>query len=220
VITGNYALIPKGEPGIPVDNHIPKDERTLLSTYGTQMVRNEKGDYVLLAFAQAQPQSKSQQSKDLAYKMARLQAQGMIRAFLGEAIASTSDMLQKEESTEFEDESSEVKMEEQNRNKVSAIAEKLPIKGMQEAWQWESLHPANNGPVVGVVMEWKAASAQLAGQLKGFNQASGAKTSEAVTRMNSGGGSAPSAPAAGGAPTSAPRTSNANTGQGAVSRDF
>ncbi len=223
VITGNYALIPKGEPGIPVDDHIPKEDLTLLSTYGTQMVRNEKGEYVLLAFAQAQPQSKSQQSKDLAYKMARLQAQGMIRSFLGEAISSTSDMLQKEESTEFEDESNEVKMDEQNRNKVSAVAEKLQIKGMQEAWQWESVHPANNGPVVGVVMEWKANSAQLAGQLKAFNQASGAKTAEAVSRMNSGGGSnAPAAasPSGNAAPTSKPRTSNANTGQGAVSRDF
>lgn len=223
VITGNYALIPKGEPGIPVDDHIPKEDLTLLSTYGTQMVRNEKGEYVLLAFAQAQPQSKSQQSKDLAYKMARLQAQGMIRSFLGEAISSTSDMLQKEESTEFEDESNEVKMDEQNRNKVSAVAEKLQIKGMQEAWQWESVHPANNGPVVGVVMEWKANSAQLAGQLKAFNQASGAKTAEAVSRMNSGGGSnapATASPSGNAAPTSKPRTSNANTGQGAVSRDF
>jgi hypothetical protein len=144
----------------------------------------------------------------------------MIRAFLGEAIASTNDMLQKEESTEFEDESSEVKMEEQNRNKVSAIAEKLPIKGMQEAWQWESLHPANNGPVVGVVMEWKATSAQLASQLKGFNQASRAKTSEAVTHMKSGGGSSSSVPSQGGSSTSAPRTSNPYSGQGAVSRDF
>lgn len=53
VITGNYALIPKGEPGMPVDDHIPQETRTKLSTYGTQMVRNEKGDYVLLAFAQA-----------------------------------------------------------------------------------------------------------------------------------------------------------------------
>lgn len=222
VITGNYTLIPKGEPGIPVDDHIPKENLTLLSTYGTQMVRNEKGEYVLLAFAQAQPQSKSQQSKDLAYKMARLQAQGMIRSFLGEAISSTSDMLQKEESTEFEDESNEVKMDEQNRNKVTAVAEKLPIKGMQEAWQWESLHPANNGPVVGVVMEWKANSAQLAGQLKAFNQASGAKTAEAVNRMNTGGSGVTSTPpsSGGGAPASRPRTSNANSGQGAVSRDF
>ncbi|WP_291929572.1 DUF6844 domain-containing protein [Limnohabitans sp.] len=223
VITGNYTLIPRGEPGIAITQHIPQDERTLVSTYGTQMVRNEKGEYVLLAFAQAQPQSKSQQSKDLAYKMARLQAQGMIRSFLGEAISSTNDMLQREESTEFEDESNEVKIDSANSNKVQAIAEKLPIKGMQEAHQWETLHPANNGPVVGVVMEWKAASAQLAGMLRGLNQASGAKTAEAVNRMNAGGGSVGGATPAGGgsgAAQSAPRTSNANSGQGVKSRDF
>lgn len=222
VITGNYVLIPKGEPGLSITEHIPQDERTLISTYGTQMVRNEKGDYVLLAFAQAQPQTSSQQSKDLAYRKARLEAQGMIRMFLGAAISSTNDMLLREESTEFEDESSEVKIDSANRNKVEAIAEKLPIRGMQEAHQWETLHPANNGPVVGVVMEWKANSAQLAGMLRTFNQASGAKTNEAVNRMNSGGNSNPGAAGATGrSPVPAvPRTSNANSGEGVRSRDF
>jgi hypothetical protein len=224
VITGNYTLIPRGEPGIPVTQHIPEDERTLLSTYGTQMVRNENGDYVLLAFAQAQPQSNSQQSKDLAYKMARLQAQGFIRSFLGEGISSTNDMLQREESTEFEDESSEVKMDSANSSKVQAIAEKLPIKGMQESHQWETLHPANSGAVVGVVMEWKASSAQLAGMLRAFNQASGAKTAAAVNRMNAGGSASTDAGAvrggSGAAAQSAPRTNNAYSGQGMKSRDF
>jgi hypothetical protein len=131
-------------------------------------------------------------------------------------------MLQREESTEFEDESNEVKIDSASSNKVQAIAEKLPIKGMQEAHQWESLHPANNGPVVGVVMEWKASSAQLAGMLKGFNQASGAKTAEAVNRMNSGGSASGSAAGGGtaAAAPSAPRTSNSNSGQGVKSRDF
>lgn len=222
VITGNYTLIPRGEPGVPIDKHIPQDELTLLSTYGTQMVRNEKGEYVLLAFAQEQPQSKSQQSKEIAFNSARLQAQGMIRSFLGEAISSTNDMMQREESTEFEDESSEVKIESAKRNTIQAVAEKLPIKGMQEAHRWETLHPANNGPVIGVVIEWKASSAQLAGLLKGFNQASGAKTAEAVNRMNTGGSASGGAAGGGSAAAgpSAPRTSNANSGQGVKSRDF
>jgi len=225
VITGNYTLIPKGEPGIPITQHVPQDELTLLSTYGTQMVRNEKGEYVLLAFAQDQPQSKSQQSIAIAYNSARLQAQGMIRSFLGEAISSTNDMMQREESTEFEDESSEVKIESANSNKVKAVAEKLSIKGMQEVHRWQTLHPANQGPVVGVVIEWKASSAQLADMLTGFNRASGAKTAEAVNRMNTS-GSASSGAVGGGAGASvpsappAPRTSNANSGQGVKSRDF
>ena len=223
VINGNYTLIPKGEPGVPITQHIPQDERTLLSTYGTQMVRNEKGEYVLLAFAQSQPQSKSQQSITIAFNSARLQGQGMIRSFLGEAISSTNSMMQREESTEFEDESNEGKIESTSRNKIEAVAEKLSIKGMQEAHRWQTLHPANQGPVVGVVIEWKATSAQLADMLTGFNRASGAKTAEAVNRMNAGGGSASSGAVGGGAGAaapSAPRTSNSNSGQGVKSRDF
>jgi hypothetical protein len=144
----------------------------------------------------------------------------MIRSFLGEAISSTNDMMQREESTEFEDESSEVKIESAKRNTIQAVAEKLPIKGMQEAHRWETLHPANNGPVIGVVIEWKASSAQLAGLLKGFNQATGAKTAEAVNRMNSGGSAAAAGGGTAAAGPSAPRTSNANSGQGVKSRDF
>jgi len=224
VITGNYTLIPRGEPGLPITQHVPQDELTLLSTYGTQMVRNEKGDYVLLAFAQDQPQSKSQQSIAIAYNSARLQAQGMIRSFLGEAISSTNDMMQREESTEFEDESNEVKIESANSNKVKAVAEKLSIKGMQESHRWQTLHPANQGPVVGVVVEWKASSAQLADMLTGFNRASGAKTAEAVKRMNNGGtassGTISAAEGAVAPAPSVPRTSKANSGQGVKSLDF
>ena len=221
VITGNYALIPKGQPGFPVDEHIPKDLRTKLSTYGTQLVRDEKGDYILLAFAQAQPRSKSQQSIDLAMSSARLQAEGMIRSFLGEAILSTNDMRQREESTEFEDETIQAKYDEQLSIRIKAIAEKLSIQGMQEADSWQTNHPSNNDPVVGVVVKWKASSAQLANQLKAMNQASGAKTADAVNRMNSGGSGSPNpSNSSGNTPPSRPRTSNSNSGQGAMSRDF
>lgn len=145
----------------------------------------------------------------------------MIRSFLGEVIASTSDMLQREESTEFEDESMQVKLEEQFSNRVEAIAKKLPITGMQEADRWQTLHPANNGPVVGIVVEWKASSAQLAGQFKSLNQTSSSKTNEAINRMNSGAGSSPGVSSSGGTtPSNTPRISNANSGQGVRSRDF
>lgn len=221
IITGNYALIPKNEPGLPIAQHIPDDLRVKLSTYGTQLVRDENGEYVLLAFAQAQPLSKSQQSITIAKSVARQVGEGMIRQFLGEAIASTNDLLQKEKSTEFEDESNQTKYEERFSKQVQAVAQKLSVPGIMEADSWQTLHPANNGPVVGVVLQWKASSAQLAGQLKAFNQASGAKTTDAANRMSStSSGSTATAPSSSAPAAPRPRTSNANSGQGAVSRDF
>jgi hypothetical protein len=86
---------------------------------------------------------------------------------------------------------------------------------MTVAQEWETLHPSNNGPVVGVVMQWKVDSARIAGALARVNQASGAKAQAASAGATSGSGAA--APQA--APA-APRKADAYSGQGKASRDF
>ena len=228
LLTGDYSLIPKGEPGIPVMDHIPKNKRTLLSTFGVQLVRNEIGDYVLLAFAQSQHKSKSEQSKSIAFQMATLEAQGMLRTFMGENIYSTNNMLQSEEATEFEDiDPVDVKYISQSSTNIKAIADKLSIKGIQEAYSWETLHPANNDPVVGVVLEWKVSSAQFASALRKISQESKAKATQANEQLKSNNPSATSRDNGNSSGNtnpppskSVPRTNNSNSGQGAVSRDF
>jgi hypothetical protein len=47
VVTGDYSLIPKGVPGLRIKQHIPEDLRTLLSTFGTQLLRDETGREVI-----------------------------------------------------------------------------------------------------------------------------------------------------------------------------
>jgi hypothetical protein len=228
--TGDFSLIPKGEPGIPVMDHIPQNKRTLLSTFGVQMVRNESGDYVLLSFAQAQPKSKSEQSKTIAYQMATLEAQGMLRSFMGEQIYVVNTMVKSEDSKEYEDtEILDVKINTETGTKIKAIADKLSVSGIQEAYSWETLHPANNDPVVGVVLEWKVSSAQFASALRRLSQDSKAKASAASEQMKSSKNSANNNASAStrgkensepSPAKSVPRTSNSNSGQGAVSRDF
>jgi len=219
VVTGDYSLIPKGAPGLPIKKHIPEDLRTLLSTFGTQLLRDETGGWNILAFGQAQPLSTDQQNIDISYKVARLQAEGMLRSFLGESITSTNDLRETEESTTYEGQPSEAQMESAFQSRVEAIAPKLPVSGVVQVHEWETLHPANNGPVVGVVVRWRVESSKFAGLLKTVNQASAAKANEATARMNSG-----SAAKQSGSPSSqsitTPKSNNSNSGAGVRSRDF
>ena len=215
IVTNNWDLVPKGEPGKTIGDHIPDDLRTLITTYGAQLVRNEAGDYVVLAYAQAQPRTKNQQSIDTAYERAKTSALGLIRSFMGEAVETNRQMLDAEVSTVFADESTRYQDDSSFQRSVKAVGEGLPISGVTVAKEWETLHPANNGPVVGVVMQWKVASAQIAAHLSKLNRGSGAKAS-AVATNPSGSGAAVSTPAR----SAEPRKADPYSGQGRSTRDF
>lgn len=216
IVTNQWDLIPKGEPGKKIDQHIPDDKRTLLSMYGAQLVRDEKGEYVLLAYAQAQPRTKNQQSIDSAYEVAKTRGYGLIRSFMGEAVESNRQMMDAEVSTVFTDESTRYQDDSAFNKSVKAIGDALPISGLTVASEWETLHPSNNGPVVGVVVQWKVASAQIAAFLAKLNRSSGAKAA-AVSSGAATGANAGAAPAAKNAD---PRKSEAYSGQGRAARDF
>ena len=224
IVTNQWDLIPKGEPGKTIDQHIPDDKRTLLSMYGAQLVRNEKGDYALLAYAQAQPRTKNQQSIDSAYEVAKTRGYGLIRSFMSEAVETNRQMMDSEVSTVFTDGSNRYEDDSSFSKSLKAIGEALPISGLTIAHEWETLHPSNNGPVVGVVVQWKIASAQIAAHLAKLNSASGANVA-AVSSANSGAGvragaAAPAAPAAPAARPAEPRKSDSFSGQGRAARDF
>ena len=220
VVTNNWALIPQGEPGgLKIRDQIPTDLATLLTTYGTMMVRNEKGEYVLLAYAQASPRTESQQSIDVAYEVAKTRAMGLIRSFMGESVEVNRNLLGAEKSDVLEDGSTMYQENSNFQKSLKAVGEKLPISGLTEAYSWETRHPANNGPVVGVVMQWRVASAQIAGALAAMNQSSGGKAAAASGSGNAGAASS-GAGSNSAAQPDAKKKSDAYQGAGAVSKDF
>lgn len=233
IASGDYALVPPGTPGLPIAQQVQLDTRTLLTTIGPMVVRDPAGQYVVLAFAQAQPRSTNPQDKQGAYRVARTLADAMINQFVGESVALTEDLKGKDESKSFGDLDGAYTNDDSYYQRIVARAEKLSIRGIQEAHSWETLHPANNGPVVGVVVQWKPSAAAAAGRMGTMNENSGA------IRQNAGAGAAPAArattpggmaggPSGGAAGTPAtdparpaqPRTTNPYSGQGATSRDF
>lgn len=220
IVSNQWDLVPKGEPGIKIQEHIPSDLRTLLTTYGPQLVRDERGDYVLLAFAQDQPRTTNQQSIDMAYEAAKTRAMGLIRSFMGEAVVTHRDLLDAETSTVFDDESTRYQDDGTFRRSVRAAGESLPISGLSVAHEWETRHPANNGPVVGVVVQWKVDSARIAAALSRLNQASGAKARVAAAGADRGAGPMRVAGNAVSGNAAPARKAEAYAGQGRVARDF
>ena len=215
IVTNNWNLIPKGEPGKPIGDHIPDDLRTLITTYGAQLVRDEAGDYVVLAYAQAQPRTRNQQSIDTAYEKAKTSAFGLIRSFMGEAVETNRQMLGAEISTVFTDESTRYQDDSSFQRSVKVVGERLPISGMTVAKEWETLHPANNGPVVGVVMQWKVASAQIAAHLSKLNRESGRKAAVIAADPDRS-----SSSSSGPARSTYPSKTEPYSGQGRPARDF
>lgn len=220
MVTNNWNLVPKKEPGHSLDDHIPSDKRTLLTTYGAQLVRDENGDLILLAYAQDGPRSKNQQSIDIAYKAADTRARGLIRSFVGELVATNSGLLNSEASSDFSDGSSRYESKDSYDQFIKTAADSLQISGIVRVREWETLHPSNNSPVVGVIVQWSVASSQLATQLFKMNKASGSITS-GQTLVGGGSGSSPSSesPSSEGKAVE-PRNAESYKGQGRSSREF
>ncbi len=143
---------------------------------------------------------------------------GLIRSFIGEAVETDRQLLDAAVSTVFTDESTRYQEDSAFSKSVKAVGEALPISGMTVAHEWETLHPANNGPVVGVVMQWKVASAQIAQYLAALNRASGEKAASAASQRQASGGAStqPGSPAR----AQEPRKASSYRGDGRAARDF
>ena len=231
--SNEFTLIPKGGPGVPIARQVELPTATLLTTVGAKLTRDENGQYVLLAFAQAAPRSSNPQDVQGAYRVARTLADAQIRQFLGESVALAEDVKQVDESKSFGDLDGAYTNDDSAYQRIQAVATKLPIAGIQQAHAWEARHPANNGPIVGVVVQWKASAAAGAAQMRARNETSaaieqGVPPAAARAQAQPAQGQAPAQgqPSGGGnaaeparsAPQ--PRTGNPYSGQGATTRDF
>ena len=160
--TGNWKLLPAGEPGMKVAQHLPQTNTALLATFGTQLVRDENGEYVLLAFAQATPDSESAREIDFAYRRADVLASGLIRQFIGEQITLSEDLLSADEATEYKDTSEMYSNNSAFESRIKAVAKLQKVAGMTTIARKETRHPAANMPVVMIVKAIRASSIESA----------------------------------------------------------
>ena len=156
---------PEGTPEKPVKEWIPKEMLQLICTFGVQMIQDEKGQPVLLAYGQSHPISESSRSMDAAYAKAFLEAKSQLRFFAG-AQAQVLDTLFKQESTdEYSDATKEYNSANAFSQHVEVYAPAEKFAGIQQIKTWSYIHPLTKKPMAGVVAMWSPENALVASRL-------------------------------------------------------
>lgn len=155
------------KPKTTVKNQINKDLDVLLSTFGVQQKIDEEGEYVLVAFGQSGARNANSASVNMAKARARQNAQAMIRAFAGEAVAYSMAQDQAEETLDF-GEGSIPDMRDQSAASrfISTGSAKMKINGMGAVFSWNATHPISGRTVYGEVVTWKPSGAAIARNIK------------------------------------------------------
>lgn len=152
-------------PKVPIIKQIPTDKATLLATFGVQQKINEHGELVLVSYGQYQALSTSKRGELEAYKNAKAYADQNIRSFAGEAVVTTRDLEDAQESLVYSDESG-LSPDYSNTSAYEsfqkAASKALPINGIGVIKKWNAVHPVSGKKVYGVISSWSPKGAVTA----------------------------------------------------------
>jgi hypothetical protein len=155
-VTGNWKYVPKGEPGKAVGEYIPKsDQALLLRTLGTRIVRDQDGDYHILAYGQATPASKGGTAEDIAWKEADLKSRNQISSFLGEQVTNNQRYSSSEEIRGLPNGDEIVANGDSSDESIRAVGNNL-MRGVTIRYKTKIIHPVTGLPVMLVVTDMSA----------------------------------------------------------------
>ena len=158
--------LPSGVAKTRIEEQIPTDKTTLLSTFGVQQKINENGKLVLVSFGQAAAMTDSPMAAKAAYEKAKLNALEGLRSFAGETVAVANDMTKAESFEEFELAADEYEDLSAFQGKIRAVAGKMGISGATTVKRWECVHPLAKRKAYGVVLAWSPNQAENARSLR------------------------------------------------------
>jgi hypothetical protein len=155
-------IVPPAKPGKPLQEQIPTDTDALLATFGVNVLVDEAGNRVLVAYGQAEPNSTFATAGTMAQNKAQMYALGALRQFAGEKIALSEIMencesVQQLINTKTGEQNDVITQSQAYQQKVKAICDALDISGACAIKQWSAKHKAGN-KVYGVVMAWSPQS--------------------------------------------------------------
>ena len=161
--TGNYDLLKGQKAGMPLDQYIGSENTRegftkLLGTYGTFIVRNEKGEISVLSYAQAG--IKGSMGEQPAFNEAKLRAERAIIQLREEHVDVVQASSNQESSVEYDDGMIDYYSRSKNESRVTASASGT-LDGSSVKKRWRGLH-LNQKPFVGVVVAWTPSGAELA----------------------------------------------------------
>ncbi|MCX7001894.1 MAG: hypothetical protein NTV22_01315 [bacterium] len=162
--------VPPAKPGKPLQEQIPTDTDALLATFGVNVLVDEAGNRVLVAYGQAEPSSTLATAGTIAQQKAQLDALAALRQFAGESIAASAvktdvEFAQSLINTQTGERGDVVTQSQAYQQKVKATSAALNISGAHSIKKWSGKHKAGN-KVYGVVMAWSPQSQAQAKVIK------------------------------------------------------
>jgi len=171
IFTGNSKLAPGASMGKPLSQQIPRDKKLLVGTFGAKFVKDNRNQWCLLSYGQAQPKSEKSRYINSAIKKAKLNAMAMIRQFAGEMAQSETTKEDSEDITDFVDGTQEIELNEEFVDKMKTSAAAKSISGMSQVKTWSQKHPLSGHLISGSVVSWCPSSNDHAKKLQRSMQA-------------------------------------------------
>jgi hypothetical protein len=157
--------IPAVTPGKPLAEHMPTDEAVLIGSAGAKIVVDEKGQYAVMAYGQAQPR-RAAPGRELAAiqdanQIAANRARAAIVNFIQEGLTLRESELSEELSREFSDMTFGTEVVREYQKKITGKNVKVKLSGLRVIKEWNAKHPETGQDVAGTVIAWTPSSAQM-----------------------------------------------------------
>jgi len=157
--------MPALENGKPVSEYLPKNPGELIGTLGSRIVVDEKGHFVVLSYAQAQPRksapTRQGSALELAKQIAAERARAQIINFVREGLVFNDSEASDELTREFSDQTVGTETLREFRKKIVGRKNRIRLRGVRTVKQWSATHPVTGQKLAGAVIAWSPSSAEL-----------------------------------------------------------
>jgi hypothetical protein len=160
----DFSNAPELDPDIPLLEQLP-DPATpagtfqLVTMWGLNILFDENGQVNLVAFGQAGYANGDENLQLAAKEEAKLRAEGLIRLFINQTMAVKQASKTSQDVKSYVDGVKKTKLSKNLMSKMEQGGGFLPINGLKQVIDWNSVHPVTNGGVVGSVVSWNASEA-------------------------------------------------------------
>jgi hypothetical protein len=157
---------PRTKPGTNITQWVSGLGPKLLGMWGSRVMVDEKGDYNVVAFAQAEPPrtSPTRQASALhrAKDAAENRARGMVADFITEKLVFTNTQQTAQVFQELEDTYAATEITRRVRKVIEGRRKTLRLSGLRTVKRWSMTHPVSGQKVAGAVVGWSPSSRDMA----------------------------------------------------------
>jgi hypothetical protein len=163
ILNKDPSLSPESDflnPGMSIKETVKDFGAGLLTFQGTKLIKNEKGEPVLLSFGHSFLQMETTEEKMIAERDASLKADGYLGSFAGEMVSAFESLNGSSTYSQLTD--GEHLERSGGYQSAENLKFNLELSGVKKVVSWLQEHPLSGQKIVGVVKSWSPTSAMLA----------------------------------------------------------